>query len=162
VLDKTEDALFDNPQPRLVRRILRDKRDVSALRRIVAPQRDAIGRLARREFSMITADMALHFRDVHDHLMRVADETLMLQDRLTGMLEAHLSNVSNKVNQVVKVLTVLTTVFMPLTVLTGLYGMNVPLPVFPGDAESQFWWVFGLMVAIVVAMLVLFRRRRWI
>jgi magnesium transporter len=161
-LDKTEDAVFENPEPRLVRRILKDKRDVATLRRIVTPQRDAIGRLARREYSNISAEMALHFRDVYDQLMRVSDETLMLQDRLTGMLEAHMSNLSNRVNQVVKVLTVLTTIFMPLTVLTGLYGMNVPLPPFPGGDDAQFWWLFGSMLVIIAAMLVMFRRKHWI
>jgi magnesium transporter len=161
-LDKTEDAVFENPEPRLVRRILKDKRDVATLRRIVTPQRDAIGRLARREYSNISAEMALHFRDVYDQLMRVSDETLMLQDRLTGMLEAHMSNLSNRVNQVVKVLTVLTTIFMPLTVLTGLYGMNVPLPPFPGGDDAQFWWLSGSMLVIVAAMLVMFRRKHWI
>lgn len=161
-LDKTEDAVFDNPEPKLVRRILKDKRDVAALRRIVAPQRDAIGRLARREFSNISAEMSLHFRDVYDQLVRVSDETLMLQDRLTGMLEAHMSNLSNRVNQVMKILTVLTTIFMPLTVLTGLYGMNVPLPQLPGGADVQFWWLSGAMLVIIIAMLVMFRRKRWI
>jgi magnesium transporter len=161
-LDKTEDAVFENPEPRLVRRILKDKRDVATLRRIVTPQRDAIGRLARREYSNISAEMALHFRDVYDQLMRVSDETLMLQDRLTGMLEAHMSNLSNRVNQVVKVLTVLTTIFMPLTVLTGLYGMNVPLPPFPGGDDAQFWWLSGSMLVVVAAMLVMFRRKHWI
>ena len=161
-LDKTEDAVFDDPDPKLVRRILKDKRDVAALRRIVMPQRDAIGRLARREFSNITGENALHFRDVYDQLVRISDETLMLQDRLTGMLEAHLSNLSNRVSQVMKVLTVLTTVFMPLTVLTGLYGMNVELPRFPGGDAAQFWWLCGLMFIVVVAMLAMFRRKKWI
>jgi magnesium transporter len=161
-LDKTEDAVFDAPDSKLVRRILKDKRDVATLRRIVTPQRDAIGRLARREFSNIDGEMALRFRDVYDQLVRVSDETLMLQDRLTGMLEAHMSNLSNRVNQVMKVLTVLTTIFMPLTVLTGLYGMNVSLPQLPGGDEAQFWWLSGVMLVIAIGMLVMFRRKRWI
>jgi magnesium transporter len=161
-LDATEDKLFDDPDPHVVRQILGYKRDVSTLRRIITPQRDAIGRLARREFSIIDAEMALHFRNVYDQLVRVSDEALMLQDRITGMLDAHLSNTSNRVNQVVKVLTVLTTVFMPLTVLSGLYGMNITLPRLPGGDAVQFWWITGIMAAVVAAMLLMFRRMRWI
>ena len=68
---------------------------------------------------------------------------MIFQDRITGMLDAHLSNVSNRLNEVMKVLTVVSTIFMPLTLLTGIYGMNVPLPQFPGGEHAQFWWLFG-------------------
>ena len=106
--------------------------------------------------------MAFRFRDVYDQLVRIADDATMFQDRITGILDAHLSNVSNRLNEVMKVLTVLTTIFMPLTLLSGLWGMNIPLPHFPGATRAQFWWLFGIMVVIVVAMLAMFRRRRWI
>jgi magnesium transporter len=161
-LDSTEKALFDDSRRTLVRRILTFKRDVATLRRIVTPQRDAIARLARREFSNISAEMALHFRDLYDQIVRVNEEALMLQDRISDMLDAHLSHSSNRVNQVVKVLTVLTTIFMPLTVLTGLYGMNIALPRFPGSDQAQFWWLSGIMASIIVVMLFMFRRNRWI
>ena len=106
--------------------------------------------------------MSFRFRDVYDHLVRVADDAIIFQDRITRMLDAHLSNVSNRLNEVMKVLTVVATIFMPLTLLTGIWGMNVPLPRFPGSEAAQFWWVFGIMTAIVVLMLAIFRRRRWI
>ena len=106
--------------------------------------------------------MSFRFRDVYDHLVRVADDAIISQDRITGMLDAHLSNVSNRLNEVMKVLTVVATIFMPLTLLTGIWGMNVPLPRFPGSHAAQFWWVFGIMTVIVVLMLAIFRRRRWI
>jgi magnesium transporter len=161
-LDELEHAIFEHPRQELVRQILERKRDVSSLRRVTTPQRDVIGRLARREFVDISSEMAIRFRDVHDHLIRLNDEAHAFQDRITGILEAHLSNVSNRLNQVMKVLTVLTTVFMPLTLLSGLWGMNIALPHFPGGDAVQFWWVAGIMVAIVTTMLVLFRRNRWI
>lgn len=146
----------------VLRRILSCKRDVSMLRRIAGPQRDVINRLARREFVDISAEMAFRFRDVYDHVVRVSDEALMLSDRLTGVLDAHLSNVSNRLNQVMKILTVLTTIFMPLTVLTGLYGMNVTLPLLPGGPNVQFWWILGLTIGTAAVMLAMFRRLRWI
>jgi magnesium transporter len=161
-LDQLEEEVFDNPTPALAREILAQKRDVSSLRRVTTPQRDVIARLARREFADISPELAFRFRDVYDHLVRLADDALIFQDRITGILEAHLSNVNNRMNQVMKVLTVVATIFMPMTVLTGMYGMNVDLPHFPGGPVAQFWWVFGIMLAIVVAMLVLFRRKRWL
>ena len=106
--------------------------------------------------------MSFRFRDVYDHLVRIADDALIFQDRITGILDAHLSNVSNRLNEVMKVLTVVSTIFMPLTLLTGVYGMNVPLPHFPGGDAAQFWWLFGIMVVVVAVMLAFFRRKRWI
>jgi magnesium transporter len=161
-MDEIEEAVFGTPSPDIVRDILDLKRQVSALRRIAIPQRDVIGRLARREFTDISSEMAFRFRDVYDHVVRINDGAMMLQDRITGVLEAHLSNVNNRLNQVVKVLTVVTTTLMPLTLLSGLWGMNVPLPHFPGGEAVQFWWVVGLMLALTLGMLALFRRMRWI
>ena len=115
-----------------MRQILGRKRDVSSLRRVTTPQRDVIGRLARREFVDISSEMAIRFRDVHDHLVRLNDEAYGFQDRITGILDAHLSNVSNRLNQVMKVLTVLTTVFMPLTLLVGAVGNEYRAAAFPG------------------------------
>ena len=162
-MDEIEKAVFSGtPTPDLVRDILDLKRQVSALRRIAIPQRDVIGRLARREFTDISSEMAYRFRDVYDHIVRLNDEAMMLQDRITGVLEAHLSSVSNRLNQIMKVLTVVATIFMPLTLLSGIWGMNVPLPHFPGGETTQFWWVIGLMVGLTAAMLTLFRAKRWI
>ena len=161
-MDEIEEAVFGAPTPDLVRDILELKRQVSALRRIAIPQRDVIGRLARREFTDISTEMAYRFRDVYDHIVRLNDQAMMLQDRITGVLEAHLSNVSNRLNQIMKVLTVVSTIFMPLTLLSGIWGMNVPLPHFPGGEALQFWWVLGVMIGLTAAMLTLFRAKRWL
>lgn len=161
-IDDLEAAVLDRPSPELMRLILEEKRRVAGLRRIVTPQRDVVARLARREFVDISTDLSFRFRDVHDQLQRMADDSMMFQDRITGILDAYLTNVSNKMNEVMKVLTVVATVFMPLTLVSGVYGMNVHLPEFPGGDGAQFWWLAGLMVAVVVAMLAVFRRNRWI
>ncbi|HXW05931.1 MAG TPA: magnesium/cobalt transporter CorA [Vicinamibacterales bacterium] len=161
-LDQLEKEVFERPDPRLARRILDFKRDVSSLRRVIMPQRDVVSRLARREFGQISEGMSYRFRDVYDHLVRLSDEALFFADRITSLMDAHLSAVSNQLNTVMKVLTVIATIFMPLTVLTGLYGMNVPLPHLPGGESSQFWWIAGIMVATSLLMLSWFRRRRWL
>ena len=161
-MDELEDVAILEDREGMVKSILELKRDLGALRRVVIPQRDAIGRLARREFSMISDEMAYRFRDVYDHLVRLTDESIMLQDRVTAILDAYLSAVSNRLNLIVKVLTVMSTIFLPLTVLTSMWGMNIPLPQFPGGEALQFWWVAGIMLAISATMLALFRRKRWI
>jgi magnesium transporter len=161
-LDALEAEIFERPNARLAKPILDFKRDVSSLRRIVLPERDAIGRLARREFPIITESLGYRFRDVHDHLVQLVDEAMFFQDRVTSLLDAHLSQVSNQLNGVMKVLTIIATLFMPLTVLTGMYGMNVPLPHLPGGDGAQFWWILGIMVVSSAGMLGFFRRRGWI
>src|SRR3954471_4277994 len=161
-LDNLEKQIFDRPDHKLVRRILEEKRQVAGLRRIMTPQRDVVARLARRDFVDVSTEMSFRFRDVYDHLVRIADDVLMFQDRITGMLDAHLSNVSNRLNEVMKVLTVVSTVLMPLTLLTSVYGMNVPLPRFPGGDGSQFWWLAGISIGLAAGMLVMFRLKRWI
>jgi magnesium transporter len=161
-LDALENAIFDAPDPHLVRRILNEKREVASLRRILTPQRDVIARLARRDFLDISTEMSFRFRDIYDHLVRLADDAMIFHDRITGMLEAHLSNVSNRLNEVMKVLTIVSTMLMPPTLLAGLYGMNVPLPHFPGGENLQFWWVIAITLAVSAVMLTWFRRRRWI
>jgi magnesium transporter len=160
-LDQLENRAFTGHQ-HIVRQIIRLKRELSTLRRVIMPQRDAIGRLARREFPAISDEMAFRFRDVYDHMARYAEEAILFQDRVTGIHEVNLATVSNRLNQVMKVLTVMSTIFLPLTVLTSMWGMNVPLPHLPGGEAAQFWWVAGIMVAISIAMLALFRRLNWI
>ncbi len=147
---------------RLSRQVMKLKREVSSMRRVMIPQRDAIGRLARREFPMISDEMAYRFRDVYDHVVRMTEEAILFQDRVTGIFEVNLSTVSHRLNQVMKLLTVMSTIFLPLTVLTGMWGMNIPVPHFPGSPEVQFWWVSGIMLVLIVAMLVFFRRNKWI
>jgi magnesium transporter len=161
-LETIEKTVFENPHANPLKQILGLKRDVASLRRVALPQRDAIGRLARREFAEIPEALAYRFRDVYDHLVRLTDEAVFFQDRVTGLLEAYLSNQSNRLNRVMKVLTVISTIFMPLTVLTGMWGMNVHLPGFPGGTTVQFWWVLGIMVAASVGMLWAFRRLDWL
>ena len=161
-LDVLEEEVFEHPDERLARKILNFKKDISSLRQVVLPQRDALARLARREFPQIHEALAYNFRDVHDNLVRLSDEAMFFQDRITSILDAHLSAVSNQLNSVMKVLTIIATLSMPLTVLTGMWGMNVPLPLLPGGEPVQFEWVLLFMVVISGGMLWYFRRKRWL
>lgn len=162
-IEVLEGAVFDAAAGKdTLRQILQMKVDLASLRRVTLPQRDAIGRLARREFPHISEALGYRFRDVYDDLVRLTDQAVMFQDRVTGLLEAYLSLQSNRLSQVMKVLTVISTIFMPLTVLTGMFGMNVDLPHLPGGDPAQFWWVFAIMLSISLGMLWLFRRIGWL
>jgi magnesium transporter len=161
-IDKLEEDAIVGQQADLMSNILAIKRDLASLRRVVIPQRDVVGRLARREFPLINDEITYRFRDVYDQFVRLSEEAILFQDRITGVLDAHLSSVSHRLNVVVKVLTVISTIFLPLTVLTGMWGMNVPLPMFPGGEAAQFWWVGAMITAIVALMLLVFLLKRWI
>lgn len=161
-LDEIETQVLEHPSQQLTAEILAVKRDISSMRRVVIPQRDIVGRLARREFDIIDQEMAYRFRDVYDHLVRLADESIIFQDRVTGILDAHLASVSNQLAVVSRVLAAFAVIFGPLTIITGLFGMNVQLPRFPGPEWVQFWWVCGVMAALTVAVFAVFKRRNWL
>jgi magnesium transporter len=160
-VDQIEKEIFGAQRENLSRRILDFKRDVASLRRVIQPQRDVVGRLARREYPIVTEPLAYRFRDVYDHLVRLTEEAVVLQDRISSLLDAYLSSVSNQLNSVMKVLTVIATVFMPLTFITGLYGMNVDLPHFGLGNQSMFWVLVLVMLATSMVMLMFFKRRGW-
>jgi len=160
-LDEIEEKVIASPTDTLTGEILAIKRDITMLRRIVVPQRDVVGRLARREFDLIGQEMAYRFRDVYDQFVHMADDAIVFQDRVTGVLDAHLATVSNRLADVSKVIAVIAALFGPLTVITGLFGMNVPLPSLLGKPEYQFWEVIGMMVVSSALLFVWFKRKGW-
>ncbi len=161
-LNEIEDAVIETPSNELTRQILTIKRDISAMRRIVLPQRDVVGRLSRREFEVIDQEMSYRFRDVFDQLARMSDDAIIFQERVTGILDAHLTSVSNQLAAVSKVLAALAVIIGPLTIVTGAFGMNVLLPVLPGGERTQFWWVVGGMGVITGSAYYTFRRKGWL
>jgi magnesium transporter len=160
-LDVIEDRVIEDSAESTVGDILAIKRDITMLRRILVPQRDAVGRLARREFEIINQEMAYRFRDVYDQFARMADDGLMFHDRVTGILDAHLASVSNRLADVSKVLAVIATLFGPMTVITGLFGMNVPLPTWFGAPEYQFWEILAVMALSSTGLFFWFRKAGW-
>jgi magnesium transporter len=161
-LDDIETQVLEDASATLTGEILGVKRDISSMRRVVIPQRDIVGRLARREFDLIDQEMAYRFRDVYDQLMRLADEAIIFQDRVTGILDAHLASVSNRLAVVSKVLAAFAVIFGPLTVITGLFGMNVRLPQFPGGEHAQFWWISGIMATLTFGTYAMFKHQDWL
>jgi magnesium transporter len=160
-LEEIEKQVIESPSEQLTGDILAIKRDITGLRRIVIPQRDVVGRLARREFDLIGQEMAYRFRDVYDQFARMADDSMVFQDRVTGILDAHLASVSNRLANVSRLLAVIAALFGPLTVITGLFGMNVPLPTLLGSPQYQFWEIVGIMVLSSAALFIWFKKSGW-
>ena len=161
VLNELEHEVVHNPSKDVLNRILSLKRDGLYLRRVTAPQREILNRLSRDPFAVINKRSAIYFRDVYDHLVRISDLADSYKDVTTGLLEAYLSMVSNRLNEIVKVLTVFTAIMMPLTVITGIYGMNFKyLPEL--DWKYGYHLTIGIMTAVVIGMLTFLRKKKWI
>jgi magnesium transporter len=160
-IEKLEDAVFARPRNALVASLLSVKRNILELRRWTAKQREVLLRLGRREFALISAEDALLFRDVHDHLVRINDLLESFRDLLTSIQEAYLSAVSNRTNDIMRFLTLFSTIMMPLTVLTGIYGMNFEhMP----ELHSKHGYAMVLVGMLLIAgsMLLYFRHRGWL
>jgi magnesium transporter len=162
-IDEVEAQVIANARPQLLKQIMLVKRNSLRLRRATVPQREIMSRLARGEFALVTPATSIYFRDIYDHLVRIEYLVEALRDLADGALQTYLSAVSNRLNEVMKVLTAAATIFLPLTVITGVYGMNFERNVVPGfSSEWGFALVVGLMLLNSLAMLVYFRYRRWI
>lgn len=161
VVNELEHEVIHNPSKETLNRIFSLKRDGMALRRVTGPQREILNRLSRDPFAVINKRTAIYFRDVYDHLVRISELAESYKDLTTGLLEAYLSVVSNRLNEIMKVLTVFTAVMMPLTVITGLYGMNFKyMPEL--DWPYGYHMTIGIMAAVIIVMLGFFRWKKWL
>lgn len=160
-IETLEDELMNRPDRATLAKIHHFKREMLLLRRSVWPLREVLGRLSRTESPLISNETRLFLRDVHDHCIHIMDTVETFRELLVGMLDLYLSSVSNRMNEVMKMLTLIATVFMPLTFIAGVYGMN-----FAVMPELHWTWgypaVLGLMLVIALGLVVFFRRRRWL
>lgn len=165
VLDRVQDRVFDGNDPENVQAIFRLKSAVLELRRVLSPQREVLNKLARGDFAVIDARDRVYFRDVYDHFVRLADLNESLRDLVSGAMDTHLSVTANRTNNIMKALTIISVLFMPLTFITGFFGMNF----FGGSIELMFdtnkWAFFGvamtIMFSIPIAIVLYIRRRGW-
>jgi magnesium transporter len=159
--ENLEEALVESAPENTVHGIHRMKRMMVALRRSIWPLREAISCLDRGEAKMVSKRSRVYFRDLYDHTIQVMDIVESLRDIVSGMLDIYLSAMSNRMNNVMKVLTIIATIFIPLTFIAGVYGMN-----FEYMPELHYRWAYpatlGLMLAVSLVMLAFFRRKRWI
>lgn len=160
-IETLEEELVCDPDERTLQRIHALKREMIELRRTIWPLRELINSLQRSESTLLTDTTRLYLRDVYDHTIQIIDAIESFRDMVSGMLDIYLSSLSNRMNAVMKVLTIIATIFIPLTFVAGIYGMNF-------EHMPELTWRYGyavvwiVMLAIAAAMLIYFRRKKWL
>jgi magnesium transporter len=160
-IELLEDELVTQPTPGTLQIIHHLKREMIFLRKAVWPLRELISGLERGESSLIKPNIGVYLRDVYDHTVQVIDTIETFRDMVSGMLDIYLSSISNRLNAVMKVLTIIATIFMPLTFLAGIYGMNFK---YMPELESRWGYpiIWLIMIGIGVLMLIYFRKKKWL
>jgi magnesium transporter len=159
-LESIESDLMENPYPEMLNQIYAMKREVLYIRKAVWPLREAVSSLARAESSLIAEGTTVYLRDLYDHTIQIIDTIESFRDMLSGVQDLYLSSLGNKTNQVMKVLTIIATIFIPITFIAGIYGMNF-------DVIPELHWRYGyaavwtLMILMVLVMLFYFRNKKW-
>lgn len=156
-----EEALLHKSNNKLLKNIHQLKRSSMELRRAVWPLREVINTLVRNDDKFFTANTVLYLRDVYDHIVHFIESLESIRDMLGGMMDIYLSSISNRVNMEVRALTVVTMLFMPATLISGIFGMN--FDVMPWlKHPNGFWFALGLMGFIATVMTLIFWRRQWL
>jgi magnesium transporter len=160
-LELLEENIVDKPDHKLVQEILHIKREILFFRKSIWPLREVINTLNREESGLISDAIKPYLQDLYDHTIQVIDTVETFRDMLSGILDVYLSNVSNRMNEVMKVLTIIATIFIPLTFIAGIYGMN-----FEFMPELKWHWgypvILIIMFGIVVSLALYFRKKKWI
>jgi magnesium transporter len=161
MMEDLEEDLVTSPAPDALQVLHALRRQMIFLRKAIWPLREVVGGLERGGSSLIKDPTQVYLRDVHDHAIQVMDSVETLRDMLSGMLDIYLSSISYRLNEVMKVLTIFASIFIPLTFITGVYGMN-----FAYMPELAWRWAYPavwlVMLGVGLTMLLYFRRRRWL
>lgn len=160
-IEATEQQLITNPTPATLQNIRELKNEMIFLRKTVWPLRELISGFERVESALIHESMGAYLRDVYDHTIQIIDTIESYRDMISGMLDIYLSSLSNRMNEVMKVLTIFASIFIPLTFIAGLYGMN-----FEFMPELEWHWGYfgslGLMAIVGILLILYFRRKKWL
>jgi magnesium transporter len=160
-IEGIEGDLINEPTPETLQAIHRSKRDLIFMRKSVWPLREVVRGLQRGESKLIKKGTEKYLRDVYDHTIQVIDTIETFRDMLSGMLDIYLSSVSNKMNEVMKVLTIIATIFIPITFVAGIYGMNF-------EYMPELGWKYGyftvwlVIITVMALMIVYFKRKKWL
>jgi len=160
-IESTEEEVITQPSPDVMKRIHGLRTEMLYLRRSIWPLREVVGILERGETNLIQEGTGIYLRDIYDHTVQAVDTIEMYRDIVSGMLDTYLSSLSNRMNEIMKVLTIFSTIFIPLTFLVGVYGMN-----FEYMPELKWHWGYPLlwmiMIAMGLVMINFFRKKRWL
>ncbi|MCK4632536.1 MAG: magnesium/cobalt transporter CorA [candidate division Zixibacteria bacterium] len=160
-IEQIEDDVLGAPDEETVRSIFTLRRDIVNLKRAVLPQTEVISHIERGQFDLVGERTQVYFSDVHDHLVRISDISDFHREILNSSLEAYYSSVSTKTNEIIKFLTIFTVLFIPPTFLVGLWGMNFD---FMPELDWKYGYLLalGLMLSVVLSLVVIFRRKKWL
>jgi magnesium transporter len=166
-LEEIEEQIVGKPGRETLTRIHNIKRELILLRRMLWPQREILNALTHQERKLIAEDTLVYLRDCYDHTIQIMDLLETYRDMSVSLLDIYLSSVSNRLNEIMRLLTVIATIFIPLTFIVGVYGMNFSNPTSPWSMPELHWYygyplVWLLMIIIAIAMLLFFRRRHWL
>ena len=160
-VEGVEVEVVSEPDQEMLQQIYTLKRELIFLRKSVWPLREMVNQLEKRESPLLSKETGPYFRDVYDHTIQVIDSVETFRDTVSGLLDIYLSSISNRMNAVMKVLTMIATIFIPLTFIAGLYGMN-----FKYMPELHWKWsypvVLCVMLCIAIGMLIFFKRKKWL
>lgn len=160
-IEDLEDRVLADPNPTILQELHRLKRDLLTIRKAVWPLREEIGALIKSESALIRAETKVYLRDLYDHIIQIIDMVETFRDILGGIHDLYLSNISIRMNEIMKVLTIIATIFIPLTFIVGVYGMN-----FEYMPELNWRWgyfsVWGVMIVIAIGMVIYFRKKKWL
>ena len=160
-LEMLEDKVIDSPEQSIISEIHRLKNELLFMRKSVWPVRELVSALTREENPLIEEKTIPFLRDIYDHVIQVIDTIETYRDMVAGLLDVYLSSISNKMNEVMKVLTIIATIFIPLTFIAGVYGMN-----FENMPELKWPWgypvVWIIMLVLGIIMVIYFKRKKWL
>jgi magnesium transporter len=160
-IESLQDDVMSNPTPALLREINDIKQMIIALRKTIWPLRDVIVRMERRDSNLIADSTRVFLRDVYDHTIHIMDTIETFRDLVSGILDIYLSSSSNRLNEVIKFLTIISTIFIPLTFLAGVYGMNFKhFPELDWQYGYYYFWMFNIVTAGL--MLYYFKKKGWL
>lgn len=160
-IDTLEDKLMVSPDKKVLNEIYRLKKELLFIRKSIWPVRETLSNLVRCESDVLGDSVVLYLRDVYDHSIQVLDTLETYQDIMSNMLDTYLSSISNKTNDIMKVLTIFSTIFIPLTFLAGIYGMNFEnIPELKWSYGYAAFWIFSFI--IIIFMLYFFKRKKWL
>jgi magnesium transporter len=160
-LEDLETEILDNPDKNSLNKLHSLRRETLLLRRTIYPLREMVGKFEKLEEPLINNDIKVFIRDLYDHTVKVIENIDILRDMSSGLIDLYMNTASNKMNEIMKVLTIMSAIFIPITFIAGLYGMNfVNMPELQN--KNGYFIILGIMVVVLIGMLIFLKRKKWI
>ncbi|APQ18930.1 magnesium/cobalt transporter CorA [Maribacter hydrothermalis] len=160
-IEVLEEEVYQNPEPIVAKNIQELKKEILKIRRWIYPVKELISRLIDSENTLITKDTKLFLRDALDHAIEINESLQIYREMSMSLMEMYMSNMSNKMNEVMKVLTIMASIFIPLTFIAGIYGMNFDyMPEL--HIKNGYFYVWGVMIALFIGMMIYFKKKKWL